>query len=405
MNLKLGGLLLYFVFVSLISGAQPGMDPHELQGYELSRKIEANPNDSSLLVQYALLTQNTQRLMEVAKFDKHYNGAICFQLAENEWNARRLDNVTNYLDSAFAHGYIQLEWYTLKSLVLKEEKSKKQRAFIDTCITLFPKESRFKYDKAYLLLGADSLTQADAMFREALMFDREYSIYPITYWIEAIYKKDEMLAKAWIDQMNASVRSMSDVQNAHFYSGYYYYSFFKDYPTAATFFDLCIDDAGFDASNIDYLKINGGNNRSFYYRGVTYYQLGKYQEAYDALFYAFLWSIDPMHFEEAVLFKELVTDHPRDLRLEYLEVVHELNCWYTTKEVRSGLVKKGIKAIHNEIELHPFGTPQHDYAKFYLAFAYHVLGEHDEAKIAFDDADKGQFKPHFRYTLRGKIFN
>jgi tetratricopeptide (TPR) repeat protein len=237
------------------------------------------------------------------------------------------------------------------------------------------------------------------------MFDREYSIFPITYWIEAIYKKDEKLAKAWIDQMNASVRSMSEVQNAHFYSGYYYYSFFKDYPTAATFFDLCIDDTGFDATNIDYQKINGGNNSYFYYRGVAYYQLGKYPEAYDALFYAFLWSIEPMHFDQAVLFKELVKDHPRDQRLKYLEVVHELNCWYTTKEVRNGVVKKGIKAIKNEIELHPVGTPLHDYAKFYLAFAYHVLGEHDKAKIAFDDADKGQFKPHFSYTLRGKIFN
>jgi hypothetical protein len=84
--------------------------------------------------------------------------------------------------------------------------------------------------------------------------------------------------------------------------------------------------------------------------------------------------------------------------------VHELNCWYTTKEVRSSFVIKAIKSIENEIKLQPVNTPQHDYAKYYLAFAYHVLGESNDAKKAFDEAEKGQFRPHFRYTLQGKIF-
>lgn len=392
-------------FASNISLAQPGYDPSEMLGFRLAQKIEENPNDTSLLVQHALLTKSSTALLQFVSLDKKYDGQIYFQLAENHYNTRKYDAVGPYLDSSFAHGYKNLEWYTLKSNLLKELKSNEQKKFLNESLTLFPREASFKYDLAFLLLGEDSLAKADSLFRESLMYTPITVLYPITHWVEAIYKKDEKLAKEWIDQMNVSVRSMSDVSNAHFYSGYYYYSFFKDYTTAATFFDLWVDDSGFDATNIDYQKINGGNNRCFYFRGVAQYQLGKYQEAYDALFYAFMWSIEPSHFEEAVLFKELVKDHPRDERLEYLEVVHELNCWYTTKEVRNGLIKKGIKTIQNEIKLHPQGTPQHDYAKYYLAFAYHVLGENDKAKIAFDEAEKGQFRPHFRYTLRTKIFD
>ena len=406
MKFQLGPVLLFcfLAFASDVALAQPGFDESEMQSILLAQKMKENPNDTSLIIQNALLTKSTPLLLEVIKFDKKHNGAIYFQLAENEWNTRRLENINTYLDSAFAHGHGNLEWYRLKSNVLKEENSPNQRTFTDECIAIFPREAGFRFDKAYLLLKEDSLLQADAVFRDALLYNRESALFPITYWVEAIYKKDEKLAKEWIDQMNASVRSMSDVSNAHFYSGYYYYSFFKDYAAAATFFDLWVDDSGFDATNIDYQKINGGNNRCFYYRGVAYYQLEKYEEAYDALFYAFMWSIEPMHFEETVLFKELVKDNPRDERLEYLEVVHELNCWYTTKEVRNGLIKRGIKTIENEIKLHPVNSPQHDYAQYYLAFAYHVLGENDDAKKAFDDAEKGQFRPHFRYTLRGKIF-
>ena len=397
-------LFILVVFASNVSLAQPGMDPQDMQIYRLADQIKENPNDSTLLVQYAMITESSTLLFNLVSLDKKYNGGIYFQLAENHWHARKIDEVGPFLDSAFAHGYVNLEWYTLKSKLLKEQKSNQQKKFLNECMTLFPREASFKYDKAFLLLSEDSLAKADSTFRESLLYTRETVLFPITYWVEAIYKKDEKLAKEWIDQMNVSVRSMSDVSNAHFYSGYYYYSFFKDYPTAATYFDLWVDDTGFDATAIDYQKINGGNNRCFYYRGVAQYQIGKYQEAYDALFYAFMWSIEPMHFEESVLFKELVKDNPRDERLEYLEVVHELNCWYSTKEVRNSLIKKGIKTIENEITLHPKGTPQYDYAKYYLAFAYHVLGENDDAKKAFDEAEKGQFRPHFRYTLRSKIF-
>lgn len=379
------------------------MDPQQFEIYRLADQIKQNPNDSALLYQYAMMTKSSTALFQLVTLDKKYDGTIYFQLAENHWNARKFDQVDPFLDSAFAHGYVNLEWYTLKSYLLKEQKSKQQKKFLDECMTLFPREASFKYDKAFILLNEDSLAKADSTFRESLLYTRETVLYPITYWIEAIYKKDEKLAKEWIDQMNVSVRSMSDVSNAHFYSGYYYYSFFKDYPTAATYFDLWVDDTGFDATAIDYQKINGGNNRCFYYRGLAQYQIGKYQEAYDALFYAFMWSIEPSHFEEAVLFKELVKDNPRDERLGYLEVVHELNCWFTTKKVRNAFVKRGIKHIETEIALHPQGTPQHDYAKYYLALAYHVLGENDKAKIAFEEAEKGQFRPHFRYTLRSKI--
>ena len=397
-------LLILLSFVSDIVVAQPGPDPDELLGYRLAHQIKENPNDSALLVQYALLVKSTPNLLAVIKFDREHHGYISFLLAENEWNARRLENVSAYLDSSFIHGYITLEWYMLKSKLLKEEKSKEYRKFLDDCLSLFPWKASFKYDKAYLLLSEDSLAKADIMFREALARTDESGLFPIIYWVEAIYKKDEQLAKQWIDQMNVAVRSPSDVSNAYFYSGYYYYSFFKDFASASEYFDLWLIDSGFDPGAIDYQKINGGNNRCFYYRGLTSYQLGKYQEAYDALFYAFLWSIEPMHFEGAELFHELHKDNPHDERLQYLKLVHELNCWYTTKEVRSSFVIKAIKSIENEIKLQPVNTPQHDYAKYYLAFAYHVLGENNDAKKAFDEAEKGQFRPHFRYTLQGKIF-
>jgi hypothetical protein len=224
MKFQLGPVLLFcfLAFASDVALAQPGFDESEMQSILLAQKMKENPNDTSLIIQNALLTKSTPLLLEVIKFDKKHNGAIYFQLAENEWNTRRLENINTYLDSAFAHGHGNLEWFRLKSYVLKEENSPNQRTFTDECISIFPREAGFRFDKAYLLLKEDSLLQADAVFRDALLYNRESALFPITYWVEAIYKKDEKLAKEWIDQMNASVRSMSDVSNAHFYSGYYY---------------------------------------------------------------------------------------------------------------------------------------------------------------------------------------
>ena len=129
--------VILLVLAANISIDPPGFDESHRLGNGLAQKIKENPNDSTLLVEYALLTKSSTELFKLVSLDKAYNGTIYFQLAENHWNARKFDQVGPFLDSAFAHGYVNLEWYTLKSNLLKEQKSKQQKKFLRLPISQF----------------------------------------------------------------------------------------------------------------------------------------------------------------------------------------------------------------------------------------------------------------------------